>query len=56
VVELPVEGLFSPLGWLFRRFGPLYAPEVDVGFGPTEALQEPVLLAVCPNWISLLWM
>jgi hypothetical protein len=40
VVELPVEGLFSPLGWMFRRFGPLYAPEVDVGFGLTEALQD----------------
>jgi surface protein len=40
VVETPVEGVFTRLGLLFRRFGDIYAPEGDVGFNLEDALQD----------------
>jgi surface protein len=40
VVEAPVEGVFTRLGLLFRRFGDIYAPEGDVGFKLEDALQD----------------
>jgi surface protein len=40
VVEAPVEGVFTRLGLLFRRFGDIYAPEGGVGFNLEDALQD----------------
>jgi surface protein len=40
VVEAPVEGVFTRLGLLFRRFRDIYAPEGDVGFNLEDALQD----------------
>jgi surface protein len=40
VVETPVEGVFTRLGLLFRKFGDVYAAEGDVGFNLEDALQD----------------
>jgi surface protein len=40
VVETPMRGFFAPLGLLFRRFGDVYAPEIEVTFNLQAALQD----------------
>jgi hypothetical protein len=40
VVETPVQGVFTRLGLLFRKFGDVYASEGDVGFDLQNAVQD----------------
>jgi surface protein len=40
VVETPVQGVFTRLGLLFRKFGDVYASEGDVGFDLQDAVQD----------------